>query len=108
VAFGCRRIWAAVDWNETSIDEAAKTMQRLAETLPDPPQRLRLLPHEFDPLTLQWDDLVGYTLIFAHENGQAADIPDEAWPVVATQVDAPGKVGPSARALLDQRDSSIQ
>ncbi len=104
IAFGCRRIWAAVDWNETSIGEAAKTMQRLAETLPDPPQRLRLLPNEFDPLTLQWDDLVGYTLIFAHENGRPADIPDEAWPVVATQVDAPGKVGPSARALLAQRN----
>jgi hypothetical protein len=98
-----RRVWNMVPWSEEALVRSAKLFEGLAQSLPDPPERAELLGWLWDPASLRWDGLIGYTLIFLNLYGTPQDIPEEGWTIIHTQVDAPGKVGPSARALITSR-----
>jgi Type I restriction enzyme R protein N terminus (HSDR_N) len=103
VVMGARRIWNSLDWDADSLSESAGIFRQLSEALPDPPHHRSLFGFLFDPLTLAWDDLVIYTIIFLNDYGSARDIPEDAWSTVTSYLRSPGTVGTSAASLLSAR-----
>jgi hypothetical protein len=106
VNFGSRRLWLTSEWTEQALNDKALEIERLIRAIADPPDRYRLMGHQFDDTTLRWDDLIGYTVIFVDLYGNPADVPEVAWPTIETQVGAPGRVDGSARRLLAGRTTT--